>query len=71
VEEFAASGIEVYFASVREEAGKYLTTSSRSVALLARASSPEEAKVLLDSFLGTHCPLGLYYRHDIPRVPAN
>ena len=67
-EEFAAVRVEVYFASVREEDGKYLTTSSRSIALLARAASPAEAKELLDCFLEARCPPGLYYRHDIPRV---
>jgi len=66
--ELAAAGIEVYFASVREENGEYLTTSSRSVALLARAPSPAEAKAVLNGFLESHCPPGLYYRRDIPCV---
>jgi len=64
----AAAGIEVYFASVREENGEYLTTSSRSVAFLARAPSPAEAKAVLNGFLESYCPPGLYYRRDIPYV---
>jgi len=68
LEKLAASGIEVYFASVREEHGQYLTTTSRSVALLAQAASPVEAKSVLNGFLEEHCPPGLYYRSDIPRV---
>jgi len=69
LEELEAKGIEVYFAAVREENGHYLTTSSRSVALLARAPSPSEAKAALDGFLAEHCPEVLYYRRDIPRFP--
>jgi len=68
LEELAASGIEVYFASVREEDRQYVTTTSRSVALLARAASPAEAKVFLNGLLEAHCPPGLYYRSDIPRI---
>lgn len=68
LEELAAAGIEVYFASVREKDGQYFTTAARSVALLARAASPTEAKVLLNSFLEAYCPPELYYRSDIPRV---
>ena len=70
LEELKEAGIEVYFASVREEDGRYLTTASRSVALLAKAPSPGEAKALLDAVLERNCPPGLYYRRDIPRLPA-
>ena len=56
LEKLAASGIEVYFASVKEEHGQYLTTTSRSVALLGRAASPVEAKFLLNGFLEERCP---------------
>ncbi|MGY4706368.1 phosphoribosylamine--glycine ligase [Candidatus Bipolaricaulota sp. J31] len=71
MEALSAAGIEVYFAAVREENGHYLTTSSRSVALLVRAPSPSEAKAALDDFLAEHCPEVLYYRRDIPRIPSD
>lgn len=69
--ELAAAGAEVYFASVEEVNGKYRTTASRSVALLARAGTPHEAKRILDDILEAHCPPSLYYRRDIPRIPPS
>lgn len=68
VEDLFAAGIEVYFASVRQVDGRYLTTSSRSVALLKRSSLPTEAKETLNMFLKSRCPPTLYYRHDIPHI---
>ena len=69
--ELAAAGAEVYFASVEEVNGKYRATASRSVALLARAGTPHEAKRILDDILEAHCPPSLYYRRDIPRLPGD
>ena len=70
LEELKAAGIEVYFASVREEDGRYLTTASRSVALLSRGPTPAEAKARLESILEETCPPELYYRRDIPRLSS-
>jgi phosphoribosylamine--glycine ligase len=61
-------GIKVYFASVVEKNGVFVTTSSRSVALLKVADNPLEGKKIIDEHLAKHCPSGLFYRKDIPRV---
>ncbi|MBC7318298.1 phosphoribosylamine--glycine ligase [Candidatus Bipolaricaulota bacterium] len=68
LEQLATAGVEVYFGSVTEEApGKYRTTSSRSIALLAQADTPLEAKSILDKALDK-IPHQLYWRRDIPRL---
>ena len=68
VQELSALGIEIYFGSVSETDGKYMTTSSRSVALLAKGSSLRTAKALLDKAFSQYRPSGLYFRSDIPKI---
>lgn len=66
--ELGDKGIKVFFASVIEEDGEYITTSSRSVALLKVSETPRDAREAIEGFLRDHCPPGLYYRRDIPRI---
>jgi len=66
VQELSALGIEIYFGSVSETDGKYVTTSSRSVALLAKGSTLGTAKALLDKAFSQYRSSGLYFRSDIP-----
>ncbi|MBC7099295.1 phosphoribosylamine--glycine ligase [Candidatus Bipolaricaulota bacterium] len=70
VEELSGLGVEVYFGSVSEAEGMYVTTGSRSVALLAKGESPKTARALLDGVLERYSPPGLYFRHDIPKLPT-
>lgn len=65
---FIAKGVEIYFASVRQEGSEYITTNSRTIALLARAENPVVAKNILNELLEYYCPKELRYRRDIPRV---
>ncbi len=59
---------EIYLASVNESNGIIFTTKSRTLALLAVAATPWEAKRIVDETLNSWNPEGLYYRRDIPRL---
>ncbi|MEM2045414.1 MAG: phosphoribosylamine--glycine ligase [Candidatus Bathyarchaeia archaeon] len=59
---------EIYFASVKEKNGVFVTTKSRTLALLGIATTPLEAKEIVDKTLFSWNPQGVYYRKDIPRL---
>ncbi|MGC8817507.1 MAG: phosphoribosylamine--glycine ligase [Candidatus Hadarchaeum sp.] len=67
LEKLSLAGIEVYFGSVQEVNGQFSTTASRSVALLSRRATPQEAKHALDEALADYT-VPLYWRRDIPRL---
>lgn len=57
-------GVQIFFAKVEQRAGNYLTTTSRSIALLGIADSVEQAEELVEKSL--HYVHGEYHvRHDI------
>lgn len=59
-------GVNIFFAKVNQRAGKLLTTTSRSIALLGIADSVEQAEELVEESL--HYVHGEYYvRHDIAK----
>jgi len=69
-QDLSKKGIRVYFASVCEENGSFLTTRSRSLALLQTAPTAQQAKDTLNEILNRYCPPELVYRHDIPFCEA-
>ena len=62
--EIEKRGIHVYWGSVDEKNGELLTTSSRTVALVAEGSTPWQASDLIESVV-VHVKGPLYHRRDI------
>ncbi len=63
-DEIKKLGVEVYYASLREENGKLYTTGSRSLALLAKAEEITEASKLCYE-AAKYVKGNIYYRRDI------